>query len=327
MLELETFLTTLYVMVDEFCHTVEPERHPGPQTGLSRSEVLTLALLARCRRFASGRDFYRFAERHLRSAFPKLPTRSWYNRLERRVRPLLEQLAVETAAQLGATESPFEALDRAPAPTRNAKRRGRGWLAGQADKGYSNRIGFFHGFGMLVSVHPQGAITGYGFGPASAKDQALAEVFFAARHQVGQGKAPCVANPDLPGETAVCLGSVGKPAERVYLADKGFQGPKTHARWRQQYGAEVIAPPQDNQVPAKHPWPAGLRRALAGMRQIVETVVGRLEHDFGLLEERPHTLEGFAARLAARVALHNLCFRINGQLGRPPLAFADLVDW
>jgi hypothetical protein len=323
----ETFLTTLYVMVDDFCHTLPPEPHPGPQAGLSRSEVLTLALFARFRRFASERDFYRFADRHLRSAFPKLPTRSWYNRLVRGVRPLLERLAVQAAAQLGAGASPFEALDRAPAPTRNVKRRGRGWLAGQADLGLSKRLGFFHGFGVLLSVHPEGAITGYGFGPASAKDQALAEVFFAARHRVGQGEAPCAADPELPGESAVCLDSAGRPAERVYLADKGFQGPKTHARWRRLYGAEVIAPPQDRQVPAKHPWPKGLRRVLAGMRQIVETVVDKLEHAFGLLDERPHTLEGFAARLAARVALHNLCLRINRELGRPDLAFADLVAW
>jgi hypothetical protein len=229
----ETFLTTLYVMVDDFCHTLEPESHPGPQASLSRSEVLTLALFARLRRFASERDFYRFAERHLRRAFPKLPTRSWYNRQERRVRPLLERLVVETAAQLGMGASPFEALDRAPAPTRNAKRRGRGWLAGQANLGLSKRLGFFHGFGVLLWVHPEAVITGYGFGPASAKDQALAEVFFAARHQVAQGKAPCGADPDLPGEPAVCLESVGRPAERVYLVDQGFQGPSTHARWRQ----------------------------------------------------------------------------------------------
>jgi hypothetical protein len=46
-----------------------------------------------------------------------------------------------------------------------------------------------------------------------------------------------------------------------------------------------------------------------------------------LLDERPHTLEGFAARLAARVALHNWCIRINREPGRPDLAFADLVAW
>ena len=113
----------------------------------------------------------------------------------------------------------------------------------------------------------------------------------------------------------------------VYLADKGFQGRHTHARWRRQYGAQVIAAPQANQVPAKHPWPQGLRRALASMRQIAETAVEKLGHAFALLEERPHTLAGFGARLAARVALHNLCLWINRRLGRPSLAFAELVLW
>ena len=327
MLDWETFLTQLYVMVDDFCQSLETEHPPGPAPCLSRSEVLTLALFARFRRFASERDFYRFAEHHLRGAFPRLPSRSWYNRLVRKAQPLLERLAVVTAAQLDSGAVPFEVLDRAPAPTRNAKRRGRGWLPGQADLGISKRLGYYHGFGVLLSVRPEGAITGFGFGPASAKDQRLAEVFFAARAQVGRGEAPCATNSDLPAEGAVCLNSVGPPAERVYLADKGFQGPKTHARWRRLYGAEVIAPPQANQVPVKHPWPRGLRRVLAGMRQIVETAVEKLEHAFALLEDRPHTLAGFAARLAARVALHNLCLRVNQQLGRPNLAFADLVAW
>jgi hypothetical protein len=33
------------------------------------------------------------------------------------------------------------------------------------------------------------------------------------------------------------------------------------------------------------------------------------------------------ARLAARVALHNFCIWLNERLGRPRLAFADLLGW
>ena len=60
---------------------------------------------------------------------------------------------------------------------------------------------------------------------------------------------------------------------------------------------------------------------------MVETVYDKLYHTFGLKHERPHLLEGFQARLAARVALHNFCIWLNGQLGRRPLVFADLLDW
>jgi hypothetical protein len=66
---------------------------------------------------------------------------------------------------------------------------------------------------------------------------------------------------------------------------------------------------------------------LASIRQIVETVYDKLFNTFGLWRERPHELGGLRARLAARVALHNFCMWLNEQLGRPRLAFADLLGW
>jgi hypothetical protein len=289
--------------------------------------VLTLALIARFRRFAGERDFYRWASDHRREAFPGLPHRTQYHRQLRLYESELAAFALHLAHEMHATQSAFEALDRTAAPVRNSKRRGRGWLPGQADFGMSNRSGWFFGFSLLVSVQPEGIITGWGFGPASAKDQPFAEAFFAARAERRAGREPCVEPRAFSGDPRVCLPSAGDPAERVYLADKGFQGRHLHRRWRECYGAEVIAPPQDNQVAAKHPWPKGLRKALAGMRQIVETAIEKLEHAFGLLDERPHCLAGFSARLAARAALHNFCIWINRQLRRPGLAFADLVRW
>ena len=70
-----------------------------------------------------------------------------------------------------------------------------------------------------------------------------------------------------------------------------------------------------------------LRRWLAGVRRIVETVYEEVHHSFRLSRERPHDLTGLQARLAAKMALHNFCIWLNEQLGRPSLAFADLVDW
>ena len=43
--------------------------------------------------------------------------------------------------------------------------------------------------------------------------------------------------------------------------------------------------------------------------------------------ERPHALDGLLARLAAKVALHTFCLWLNRHLGRPLLAFADLIAW
>jgi hypothetical protein len=86
----------------------------------------------------------------------------------------------------------------------------------------------------------------------------------------------------------------------------------------------VLCPPKRK---SKTPWPKALRRWRAGGRQSVETVYDKLFHPLRLDRERPHDLSGFGARLAAKIALHNFCIWLNAQLGRPLLAFTDLVDW
>src|SRR5215831_10233275 len=81
MVDVDTFLTTLYVMVDDFCRlSLPPAPHPGPQAALSLGEVVTLALCGQWHSFGSERGFYRYAQRQLRAAFPQLPTREQYNR-------------------------------------------------------------------------------------------------------------------------------------------------------------------------------------------------------------------------------------------------------
>ena len=64
-LRVAPFLTTLYVMVDDFCQSRAPKKRPGPEASLCQSEVITLAIFARWSRFTSERDFYRYANGHM----------------------------------------------------------------------------------------------------------------------------------------------------------------------------------------------------------------------------------------------------------------------
>lgn len=296
-------------MVDDFCKTVLPPEipRPGRITSLSRSEVVTLALCGQWQAFGSERGFYRYVQRHWGGAFPTLPTRTQFNRLMRHHHGALGGCVLHLGQLLQSQPCAYEALDTLAVPTRDAKRRGLGWLPGLADIGWSNRLGWYEGFHLLLAVTPLGVITGFGFGAGSTKDQPLAETLFAVRH---------TPDPALP--------SVGAAARGPYLADTGFEGQALHQRWHQQYGAVVICPPKHNST---QPWSRGWRRWLAGLRQIIETANGTLLHVFRLEHERPHALDGFQARLAAKIALHNFCIWLNRQLGRPPLAFADLVAW
>jgi hypothetical protein len=256
---------------------------------------------------------WRWAAWHLRAAFPALPAREQFNRRLRAHRSDLEAFGLHLAGTLGAAASAYEAIDLTAAPTREVKRRGEGWLWGRADIGHSNRLGYFEGFAVLVAATPIGAIAGFCFAPASTKEQPLAEDFLSLRHAAAAHQA--------------ALPSVGAPAAGPYAADKGFEGRARHARWRERLGVRMLCAPKRQRSQAQHPWPKELRRWLASIRQIVETVFDKLHHAFGLRRERPHCLGGFGARLAARVGLHNFCIALNQQLGRPNLAFADLVDW
>jgi len=115
------------------------------------------------------------------------------------------------------------------------------------------------------------------------------------------------------------------PAQGYYVADKGFAGARPRRRWQEQEQVQVVTPP--HQTSTRERWPKAVRRWLASIRHIIETVNDKLLNTFRLARERPHDLTGFQARLAAKVSLHNFCIWFNLHLGRAPLTFADLLAW
>jgi hypothetical protein len=218
----------------------------------------------------------------------------------------IEEIALKLGVILENEAYPYRALDSSAMPVRDAKRRGHGWLAGQADIGWSNSLGWYEGFTLMAVIEPSGIITCFCFGPASTADPPLAETFFAVR-----------ANPDPR------LKGAGSAFTETDVAVKGFEGEWNHRRWLECYGADVVHPPKRNS--RKRSWSKRLRRWIASIRQIVDTVYDKLFNTLGLWRERPHEIGGLRARLASRVALHNFCIWLNDRLGRPRLKFADLM--
>lgn len=308
MLDLDTFLTTLYVLVDDAIKA-QPLRPPrtGRTPSLTESEVVTLTIAAQWKQFPSERAFSRFAMQRLRHLFPRMPHRAQLNRLIRGAHAAVVTVFRALVVALGSATQPYEVLDGMGVAVRNNRRIGRGWLDGSAGTGWSNRLGWYDGFHVLTAVDRAGVLTGYAVAPAQTKEQPYAEDFLAARAQP---------HPRLA--------MVGVPATGPYLADTGFEGRERHARWEAVYGAVVLAPPRNDR---RHAWPGDWRGWHARLRQIVEVVHGKWTEVLRLDDERPHTLDGFLTRFAALAALHNVCIWINRSLGRAPLAFADLIAW
>ena len=128
MLAPETFPTELYVLADEFCKAeLPPARRPGPPAALAPAEVLTLAVFGQWARFPSEAAFDRWAGKHLRGAFPALPSRPQLNRLVRRHGDALTAFALHRGRGLATGDDrACEAIDGIGVRVRTAKRRGEG---------------------------------------------------------------------------------------------------------------------------------------------------------------------------------------------------------
>ena len=119
--------------------------------------MITLALFARWGRFSSERDFYRYAGARLRDAFPTLPDRS-FNRLVRSTWASWRLSSRTWRPFRRTTKVSLRSTGQLRDAHRDAKRRGHGWLAGCADIGWSNSLGWYEGFRLLTAVDPTGVI-------------------------------------------------------------------------------------------------------------------------------------------------------------------------
>lgn len=128
MVDIEDFITTLFVFVDDFCQGDPPIPRPGPDCKFTDSEAMTLLIFGQWGRFSSERDFYRFARKELRYAFPDLPTRPQLNRQWRSLHDKVCTFFSYLADVLDAPMASYQILDATAVVTRNAKRRGDGWL-------------------------------------------------------------------------------------------------------------------------------------------------------------------------------------------------------
>jgi hypothetical protein len=335
-LDLDTFLTTVYCLVDEIYAqefaALKPRRR-GRKPEISDSEVLTLGLLAQWQRSRSEREFLRMARKPLAPYFPRWLSQSAFNRRLRDLAGVLEHLAPAIAARtvdlLG--PSAYEVLDGVPVPlARRCRGQRHRCFANEAAiaRGGSDHDWFF-GQRLVLSVNVHGSITGAVSGPANTEEHWLAEALFRWR---GAPTAPTPSAAQLdpllgpthrggghrrgPTGPLSLRGAVGVAPDGVYLGDLGYQGTGWAQHWHHCYGVRVL-------TKAAYPSRAG-RRWFCGLRQIVETVNNWLEERFGLHFPRARSAWGLQTRLAAKLAAFNIALHFNHLFGRHKFTAIEL---
>lgn len=295
-MDLETFLVSLYVVVDDWRkrHHLHSLQRVGRPPSLSDPEVLTLAILAQWPRWRSERDFWRYADLYLRSYFPNLVSQSQLNRRIRALEPELQALQRDLADTLADDSEVYRVIDTTLIPAIVRVRACRkGLFAGQAAFGRcASKTEWVYGFKVALSVSPEGVITSFGLAEANCDERPVGEFLV-----------------ELDGHD-------------TYLADKGFSAVEWERYWLEIYGARVIATPQKS---AHRAWPRAACKWASGKRQIVEGVIDQLKDVFALERHRTKTLGGLLARLAAKVTAYTVGQVLNYRLGRPLRRLADLL--
>jgi hypothetical protein len=294
--DVETFLTSLYVLVDDWWQETHRSAKPGPDRPLrfSEAEVLTSAVLSQWSRWRSERDFWRFADAHLRFYFPNLLSHSQLNRRVRALEPVLKALQRDLAYVLADGSEVYHVLDITLIPAVVRVRAGRkGLFAGQAAFGRSvSKTERVYGFKVAFSVGPEGVVTAFGLAPADCDERPVGEFLVAADDH------------------------------DAFLADQGFSPGRWERHWLEAHGAVVAATPQKS---ARRAWPEAACRWAAGKRQLIEGVIRQLKDQFSLERYRAKTLDGLLVRLAAKVAAYTCGQVLKARLERPLRYLASLL--
>jgi hypothetical protein len=313
------------------------QRQAGPVQRMSDSEVLRVALAGQWRvgvAWRSERGVVRYMQAHVRHLFPGMLARSQFNARVRWLWGAFIRLQQGMAEQLSQATDVYEALDCVPLPAyRNgqALKEAGHWLW-ESTLGHGGTTGgFYHGDKLLMSVTPQGVISGWVVGKANLQDRWLLEAFVSARAGCPALRGPAPSSHAAHAQrVSPALGhfgawpAVGQALPRPYLTDQGFNSQPWRDHWLRSFGVDVISlPPSTDSRRAR--WSPADCRWLASARQPIETAFAALCDVFGLKRLDAHARWGQYTRLAAISAAYNIGLFLNRRLARPLFALATLI--
>lgn len=264
--DFEEFVTWMYVTIDDLWKGIAHlYRRPGPApTSCSDSELMTMAIVSEC----CGWD----RETHLatqwqpyRHLFPRLPERSRYNRRRRNLMGALNQVRQLVLTLLDVAQDAFGAIDSLPVPVVQfhlAPQRSRDWDAHQASYGQcASKKQTFFGYRLHLVVTLGGVILDFALTAANADEREVAEDLL----------------PSWSG--------------RTFVGDKGYVSEPLAASLASQH-VRLVALRRANQ---RTPLPAPVTRLIKRFRQIIETVNGQLDEQFGIERNYAHSFWGLCA--------------------------------
>jgi Transposase DDE domain len=261
--DLDTLLTALYVLADDFLpRRPRARRHPR----ITDAELVCLAVAQILLDIPSERRFLRFAMTRLGHLFPYLPKQPGYNKRMRALAPQIVKLLNLVAFASPSWCDNVRLLDSTPVPVGASRETvKRSDFAGYAGYGYcASHSRYFWGFRLYLLCAPDGMPIAFELAPANAPEREVA--------------AEMLERVDLHGYTVI--------------ADKGFAGEEFEALMAE-LGAIFLRPDRKGEP----------RRfgGLGAIRQWVESIIDTIKGQLSLERHGAHTMPGLICRIVQRL--------------------------
>lgn len=280
----EDFILLTYTIIDDLYQQFVPasvsQRRNVNTAKMSDSEIITLSICGELAGIDSENAWYSFVKRNYRHLFPKLCSRTRFNRTRRALLQVTELLRQKLIQSFPIPSSRYFVVDSFPLPVCRFGRARfcHSFRVDGANYGRcpSKKETYF-GFKVHALITLEGYITAFEITPASVDDrEGLRDL---AENQFGLV---------IPG-------------------DKGYTGEALYDDMRRKGICLMSLKPSNY----KKNWPREIRQLIFRFRRRVETVFSQLSEQLNAERVLAKSFRGLCTRLQNKVLGHNLCMAFN----------------
>lgn len=286
----EDFILLVYTIIDDLYHQFVPtsvsQRRNVDTAKMSDSEIITLSICGELAGIDSENAWYSFVKRNYRHLFPRLCSRTRFNRTRRALLQVTELLRQKLTHSFPIPTSRYFVIDSFPLPVCKFGRARycRSFRVDGANYGKcpSKKETYFD-FKVHALITIEGYITAFEITPASVDDREGLRDF---------------------AENHLCL---------TVLGDKGYTGEQL---WEdmQEKGICLMSLKPSNH---KNNWPKEVRQVIFRFRRRIETVFSQLSEQLNAEKVLAKSFRGLCTRLQNKILGHNLCMAFNSIFREP----------
>ena len=286
----EDFILLVYTIIDDLYHQFVPtsvsQRRNVDTAKMSDSEIITLSICGELAGIDSENAWYSFVKRNYRHLFPRLCSRTRFNRTRGALLQVTELLRQKLTHSYPIPTSRYFVIDSFPLPVCKFGRARycRSFRVDGANYGKcpSKKETYF-GFKVHALITIEGYITAFEITPASVDDREGLRDF---------------------AENHLCL---------TVLGDKGYTEEQL---WEdmQEKGICLMSLKPSNH---KNNWPKEVRQVIFRFRRRIETVFSQLSEQLNAEKVLAKSFRGLCTRLQNKILGHNLCMAFNSIFREP----------